>query len=88
MKDGYAVKVSENMNLLAVIGDSTCGENPDKSNVDKGYCIRISTGAPVPAGADAVIQVEDTELVEKAADGKEEKTIRILKQPHVGQDIR
>ena len=31
-----------------------------------GYCSRITTGAPVPSGADAVVQVEDTELVESA----------------------
>jgi gephyrin len=28
--------------------------------------MRITTGAPVPPGADAVVQVEDTELVESA----------------------
>ena len=31
-----------------------------------GTCCRITTGAPIPPGADAVIQVEDTELVESA----------------------
>ena len=88
MKDGYAVRVSESMNLLNVLGDSCAGENPDKLKIEKGYCARISTGAPVPSGANAVIQVEDTELVEKSADGKEEKVIRVLKQPQIGQDIR
>lgn len=31
-----------------------------------GYCIRINTGAPVPKGADAVVEVEQTELVREA----------------------
>lgn len=53
-----------------------------------GFCFRISTGAPVPPGADAVVQVEDTELVKDADDGKTELEIKILKAPAVGQDIR
>lgn len=28
-----------------------------KSEVIPGYCVRISTGAPLPKGADAVVQV-------------------------------
>ena len=28
-----------------------------------GQCVRVSTGAVVPACADAVVQVEDTEIV-------------------------
>lgn len=31
-----------------------------------GQCIRISTGAPVPYGADAIVQVEDTKLVSES----------------------
>lgn len=50
--------------------------------------MRINTGAPVPAGADAVVQVEDTELIEASKDGKTEIQVKILKPPTVGQDIR
>ena len=53
-----------------------------------GFCFRISTGAPLPPGADAVVQVEDTELVKDADEGKTELEINILKAPSVGQDIR
>jgi molybdopterin molybdotransferase len=34
--------------------------------VASGTCTQVATGAPVPAGADAVVQVEDTELTEGA----------------------
>ena len=51
-----------------------------------GTCARVSTGAMIPAGADAVVQVEDTELVRH--DNVEEKVIRILKPPREAQDIR
>lgn len=33
-----------------------------------GSCCRITTGAPLPNGADAVIQVEDTEVVRCSED--------------------
>ena len=35
--------------------------------------IRINTGAPVPPGADAVVMVEETRLVEATEDGEEVK---------------
>lgn len=50
--------------------------------------MRISTGAPLPSGADAVVQVEDTVLLKESEDGKEELEIEILVQPSSGQDIR
>jgi gephyrin len=50
--------------------------------------LRINTGAPVPAGADCVVQVEDTKLIQEADDGKTEVEIEILVPPKVGQDIR
>lgn len=50
--------------------------------------IRVSTGAPLPDGADAVVQVEDTTILEVSSDGNEEVKINILSTPSVGQDIR
>lgn len=82
------VGTNPKLDILQVRGDSTAGESPDKCKVDEGYCIRVSTGAPVPQGANAVVQIEDTELVEKTEDGNDEKVIRILKPVSVGQDIR
>ena len=35
--------------------------------------IRINTGAPVPPGADAVVMVEETKLVEATEEGEEVK---------------
>lgn len=66
---------------------STAGIRPDEIGIISGVCVRINTGAPVPAGADAVVQVEDTELLEHSETG-EEKKISILVEPKVGQDIR
>ena len=60
---------------------------PDKP-LTSGHCIRISTGAALPLGADAVIQVEDTELLKASDDGSTELQIKLLTEPKVGQDIR
>ena len=52
-------------------------------------CIFINPqkGAPVPQGCDAVIQVEDTKVVRKSADGEElEIALKTAVQP--GNDIR
>ncbi|ODM89039.1 Gephyrin, partial [Orchesella cincta] len=92
IKDGYAVFVTENSilenTLLQVRGDSTAGESPDKCRVEEGFCIRVSTGAPVPPGANAVVQIEDTLLIEKTEDGNDEKVIRVTKPVKKAQDIR
>uniref|UniRef100_A0A672S991 Gephyrin n=1 Tax=Sinocyclocheilus grahami TaxID=75366 RepID=A0A672S991_SINGR len=53
-----------------------------------GQVMRVTTGAPIPCGADAVVQVEDTELLRESEDGTEELEVRILIQARPGQDIR
>lgn len=56
--------------------------------MESGFCVRINTGAPVPDEATAVVQVEDTKLIEKSDDGLEEKKIEILSLVKNGDDIR
>lgn len=88
IKDGYAVLASDGIGKRLVTGDVTAGNKPDICALTSGNCIRISTGAPVPNGADAVVQVEDTQLIKQTDDGKIELEIEILKLPKIGQDIR
>ena len=65
IKDGYAVIASDGAGSRFVNPKpSTAGIDPSKLGVICGYCVRINTGAPLPKGADAVVQVEDTELIE------------------------
>lgn len=64
--DGYAVR-SEDVKdaaqdrpvTLKITGESFIGE-PRKSLSGKGNCFKISTGAIVPSGSDAVVKVEST----------------------------
>jgi len=62
--DGYAVQsadVASGAAMLTVIERITAGQVPQKA-VTPGTAIQIMTGAPIPAGADAVVRVEDTRL--------------------------
>ncbi len=67
--DGYAVRAQDtfgatpfNPITLTVIDEVFIGDEP-KTPVEEGTAIKITTGAPVPPGADAVVMIEDTELV-------------------------
>ena len=88
IKDGYAVISGDKAGLRKVIGASNAGNKPEDQKLQPGTCVRINTGAPVPPGADAVVQVEDTELTKASDDGKEELEIKILSEPVSRQDIR
>lgn len=65
--DGYAVRAAEVQGAgpqhpvaLPVEGDIAAGDTR-RHAVAAGRCLRIMTGAPLPAGADAVVPVEDSD---------------------------
>ncbi|XP_063804212.1 gephyrin isoform X16 [Pseudophryne corroboree] len=87
VKDGYAVRAADGPGDRFIIGESQAGEQPTQT-VMPGQVMRVTTGAPIPCGADAVVQVEDTELIRESDDGTEELEVRILVQVRPGQDIR
>ena len=66
--DGYAVRAADTAGATeaapgascAVVGESRAG-HPAGRELGAGEAIAISTGAMVPAGADAVVRVEDTD---------------------------
>ncbi|XP_058797567.1 gephyrin [Phymastichus coffea] len=88
IKDGYAVIAKDGKGRKQVLGGLEAGHEPGVLKVVPGTCVRINTGAAVPDEATAVVQVEDTKLLEKGSDGKEEKVIEILIDPKENQDIR
>ncbi len=61
--DGYAV-VSSDFNIGQAVKlqltEKLLAGGFSKNKVVSGTCIKIMTGAPVPAGADAVVRLEDT----------------------------
>jgi molybdopterin molybdotransferase len=69
--DGYAVRGESTFGAtsyapveLAVIGEAMPGRG-FSGDVKKGEAVRITTGAPVPAGADCVLMAEHTEELER-----------------------
>uniref|UniRef100_A0A667Y198 Gephyrin n=1 Tax=Myripristis murdjan TaxID=586833 RepID=A0A667Y198_9TELE len=87
VKDGYAVRAADGPGDRFIMGESQAGQQPSHT-VMPGQVMRVTTGAPIPCGADAVVQVEDTELLRESEDGTEELEVRIMVQARPGQDIR
>ncbi|HLG73634.1 MAG TPA: gephyrin-like molybdotransferase Glp [Chloroflexota bacterium] len=58
--DGFAVRSADTPGRLRVIADQAAGHVTDRA-VEPGTAIRIMTGAVLPAGADTVVPVEDTD---------------------------
>src|SRR5206468_8576647 len=55
--DGFAVRSGPAGRTLRITGESRAGA-PATAALGEGEAIRISTGAAVPEGADAVLQIE------------------------------
>jgi len=60
VRDGYAVRSADLPGELAVIGEVRAGQRFE-GELAAGQAVEIMTGAPIPAGADAVVMVEHTE---------------------------
>ncbi|CAN8252488.1 unnamed protein product [Cochlearia groenlandica] len=86
VKDGYAVVASDGPGEYTVITESRAGNDGLGVTVTPGTVAYVTTGGPIPDGADAVVQVEDTELIGDVA--TESKRVKILIQTKKGTDIR
>jgi molybdopterin molybdotransferase len=93
MMDGFALRGEEthgasSYNRLAfqIVGESLPGR-PFAGVVEPGQTVRIMTGAPLPAGADAVLPVELTEVAGVCVEALAEVPIgKNVGQP--GEDLR
>jgi molybdopterin molybdotransferase len=82
MMDGYAVRSADFTGTsadLEVIEEVRAGLMPTRI-VERGQATRIMTGAPVPAGADAVVPVERTVSPVKGR-------VQVQERPRPGQNI-
>jgi molybdopterin molybdotransferase len=91
--DGYAVRGAETFGAgdynpleFDLIGQALPAR-PFAGEVGPGQAVRIMTGAPLPAGADAVIQAEASEELVSAAGSKIQLRVREAVSPgrHVGK---
>ncbi|MBI3408889.1 MAG: molybdopterin molybdotransferase MoeA [Planctomycetes bacterium] len=82
LMDGFAVRSADLENgarTLKIIEEVSAGKTPQKT-VQPGQATRIMTGAPLPAGADAVVMIERCRIVDADA-------VRIEDAPRPEQNI-
>lgn len=77
--DGYALRASEGVGTLRVVGQSSAGA-PYRGLLRQGEAVRIFTGAVVPRGAEGIVMQEHVEQ-----DGR---CIRLERPPAAGRHIR
>lgn len=84
--DGFAVRSAdvagatpERPAELKVVGRSMIGQRPD-ATVGHDEAVQIATGAPIPAGADCIVPIENAAL----ADG----IVRLFEAPPAGKHVR
>lgn len=83
-RDGYAVRSADLFQVpaaLDVIGEIKAGERLDRipARIGVGQAASIMTGAPVPAGADAVVMVEYT--------SERQKRVEITRSVALGENV-
>jgi molybdopterin molybdotransferase len=85
--DGFAVRASDVAGAspsrpaeLKIVGRAMIGHEP-QGTVGAGEAMHIATGAPIPAGADAVVPIENATV-----DGEE--LVRLLDGPTPGTHVR
>ncbi|MEM3802030.1 MAG: molybdopterin-binding protein [Saccharolobus sp.] len=77
--DGYAVKSSCTPGIFQVVDKISIGEYKE-INLKECVAVEVDTGAPIPMGADAVIKVEDVEVLN-------DRKIRVTKKVNFGYNI-
>lgn len=83
--DGFAVASACTPGTLTIVGEIRMGEVPAAA-LAPGEAMRIPTGGMLPAGADAVVPIEDA-----SADGSTVRVERVVEGAHVverGADMR
>jgi molybdopterin molybdotransferase len=78
--DGVALRASEGRNPRRILGTLFAGDDPAAFTVTPGTAVRIMTGAALPAGADAIVPVEQLET--------SGNSVRPLLDPSPGDHVR
>ncbi len=83
-RDGYAVRAADLAEVpaqLEVVGEVKAGDWPEPGvcRVGRGQAVGIMTGAPLPAGADAVVMVEHTSLADHS--------VEVRRSVHAGENF-
>ncbi len=84
VKDGYAVVAADGPGIYPVMGEATAGKMA-AFRVTPGSVAYVTTGAPLPPGADAVVMVEETREV-RGEDGR--RLVEIARGVQPGHEVR
>ncbi len=87
-RDGYAVRAADLALIparLEAVGEVKAGDWPEPGvcSVGRGQAVGIMTGAPLPAGADAVVMVEHTSPIRESA----VKLVEVRRSVGVGENF-
>jgi molybdopterin molybdotransferase len=92
--DGFALRAADTADAapashltLRVVADIPAGTTPTVS-LAPGQAARIMTGAQMPAGADAVVPVEDTDFLDRSPGTPAPETVSIGKVVKRGENVR
>jgi molybdopterin biosynthesis enzyme len=85
--DGYGVCAEDLREpaMLKVVGQAFAGK-PFKGSIKRGECIEIATGASIPKGCDAVVMVENVQIVGNAVQFRQ--PVRVGDNSQEGRDAR
>jgi molybdopterin molybdotransferase len=88
--DGFAIRAADTSAsrvTLRVVADIAAGASLTGS-LAAGEAARIMTGAPLPAGADAVIPVEETDFSQRGAGIPAPAQVTIMRKVAAGENVR
>ena len=92
--DGYALRGADiagaspdTPRRLPVVGIVAAGQVPDRA-VAPGEAMRIMTGAPVPPGADTVVPFEETDEMQRKAEGRPLDEVAVFTEMPAGANVR
>ncbi len=76
-RDGYALRAADVGGALRLVGSVRAGESWVGKDLGEGEAIEIMTGAPLPAGADAVVMIEHVAVDGDALRVEGGRTLRV-----------
>ena len=91
-RDGYAVRAADLAKVparLELVGEVKAGDWPEPGAcaVGRGQAVGIMTGAPLPAGADAVVMVEHTSLGDAPAGKSMAELVEVQRSVRQGENF-
>jgi len=80
--DGFAARAADLADgaVLRLVGERFAGGSASEARIGRGECLRITTGAPIPEGADTVVIKENCRV--------EGEGVHVLVAPAAGANLR